>query len=184
LHLFPHHPLLVIGVFIVRFLAIHPFQDGNGGLSRVVTTLLLLGAGYAYVPYSSLERVIEENKDTYYRALRRSQSTLDRGEESLGDWIGFFLRCLVRQKDVLAKKLELEGRMAALPPLAEKLVDLARRHGRLTIGGAVEVTGANRNTIKNHLKKLVESGRLAQCGRGRGTWYEALPLRSRCRAEM
>jgi Fic family protein len=62
--------------------------------------------------------------------------------------------------------------MAALPPLAEELVDFARRHGRLTIGGAVEVTGANRNTVKNHLKKLVESGRLAQCGRGRGTWYE------------
>lgn len=167
-----HHALLVIAVFVVRFLAIHPFQDGNGRLSRVFTMLLLLRAGYAYVPYSSLERVIEENKDTYYKALRRSQSTLDRGEENLGDWIGFFLRCLARQKDVLKRKLEVEGRIASLPALAETLVEIARRHGRLTIRGAVEATGANRNTVKDHLRKLVESNRLAQRGKGRGTWYE------------
>ena len=72
-----YHPLLVIAVFIVRFLAIHPFQDGNGRLSRALTTLLLLRAGYGYVPYSSLERVVEENKNAYYLALRRAQSTLD-----------------------------------------------------------------------------------------------------------
>ena len=58
------HPLLVIAVFVVRLLAIHPFQDGNGRLSRILTTLLLLRGGYAYVPYASLESVIEENKDT------------------------------------------------------------------------------------------------------------------------
>lgn len=167
-----YHVLLVIAVFIVRFLAIHPFQDGNGRLSRVITTLLLLRTGYSYVPYSSLERVIEENKDTYYRTLRRSQATLDRGEENLGDWVTFFLRCLARQKDILKSKLEVEAQMAALPPLAEKLVELTRRHGRLTIRGAVEGSGANRNTLKTQLKRLVESGRLVRRGRGRGTWYE------------
>ena len=72
-----HHPLLVIAVFIVRFLAIHPFQDGNGRLARVLTNLLLLRTGYTYVPYSSLERVIEENREQYYRALRSAQGTLD-----------------------------------------------------------------------------------------------------------
>jgi hypothetical protein len=56
------HPLLVIAVFTVTFLEIHPFQDGNGRLSRVLTTLLLLKSGYSYVPYSSLESVIEANK--------------------------------------------------------------------------------------------------------------------------
>jgi Fic family protein len=65
------HPLLVIGVFILRFLAIHPFQDGNGRLSRALTALLLLRAGYEYVPYCSLEGIIEDNKDTYYLSLRR-----------------------------------------------------------------------------------------------------------------
>src|SRR5690606_36903546 len=71
------HALLVIAIFTVIFLAIHPFQDGNGRLSRVLTTLLLLRAGYAYVPYSSLESIIEESKDSYYLALRRTQGTLD-----------------------------------------------------------------------------------------------------------
>ncbi len=166
------HPLLVIAVFVVRLLAIHPFQDGNGRLSRVATMLLLLRAGYAYVPFSSLERIVEENKDHYYRALRRAQATLDRGEENLGEWIAFFLRCLVRQKDVLARKVDLERRMAPLPPLQERLLELAREHGRLTIRGAVAALGANRNTVKSHLRQLVEARRLTQHGRGRGTWYE------------
>jgi Fic family protein len=69
------HPLLAIGLFAVVFLEIHPFQDGNGRLSRVLTTLLLLRAGYAYVPYSSLESVIEQSKEGYYLALRRTQGT-------------------------------------------------------------------------------------------------------------
>jgi len=69
------HSLLIIGIFIVDFLAIHPFQDGNGRLARIMTTLLLLKSGYLYVPFSSLESVIERNKDNYYLALRRTQST-------------------------------------------------------------------------------------------------------------
>jgi Fic family protein len=73
-----HHPLLVVAVFVVRFLAIHPFQDGNGRLARVLTNLLLLRTGYTYAPYSSLERVVEENREQYYRALRSAQGTLDR----------------------------------------------------------------------------------------------------------
>jgi Fic family protein len=167
------HPLLVVAVFVVRFLAIHPFQDGNGRLSRVVTTLLLLRAGYEYVPYSSLERVVEENKSGYYRALRSAQSTLDGDESRLGDWIRFFLRCLVRQKDELARRLAEEHALELTPPLSSALVELARRRGRLTIRQAVATTGANRNTVKLHLRKLVGQGRLAQHGVGRGTWYEA-----------
>src|SRR5712671_1136925 len=77
------HPVLVIAVFVVVFLEIHPFQDGNGRLSRILTTLLLLQAGYAYVPYGSLESIIEESKDAYYLSLRQTQGTLR--NESL-DW--------------------------------------------------------------------------------------------------
>ncbi len=167
-----YHPLLVIAVFVVRLLAVHPFQDGNGRLSRVVTTLLLLRAGYTYVPFSSLERVIEENKDRYYLTLRRAQATLDRGEGDLGEWVAFFLRCLKRQKDALAGKVELERRMAALPPLQQQLLALARDHRRLTVRGAVAATGANRNTLKSHLRQLVAAGRLTRRGHGRGSWYE------------
>lgn len=167
-----HHVLLIIGAFIVRFLAIHPFQDGNGRLSRALTTLLLLQAGYHYVPYSSLERIIEDNKDEYYKALRRAQATLGEGDSRLIDWISFFIRCLVRQKDVLVAKIDRERLMAPLSPLSEKLLSVVREHGRITVRNAVTITGANRNTVKDHLKQLVRSGQLAKHGRARGTWYE------------
>ena len=166
------HPLLVIGTFTVRFLAIHPFQDGNGRLSRVLTTLLLLRAGYEYAPFSSLERVIEENKDEYYRTLRRAQSTLDKGEKRLSEWLAFFLRCLSQQMQVLERKVEREQLMAALSSLDESLLRLAREHGRLTVASAVKLTKANRNTVKLHLRQLTEAGRLRLLGAGRGAWYE------------
>ena len=166
-----HHPLLVIAVFLVRLLAIHPFQDGNGRLSRVLTTLLLLRAGYTYVPYSSLERVIEENKDSYYLALRRAQSTLDADESNLGEWVLFFLRSLVAQKKALERKVEREHLIAPLPPLSEALLEIAREHGRVTTGSGARITGANRNTVKAHLHRLVAAGHLVQQGQGKGTWY-------------
>jgi len=167
-----HHPLLIIAVFVVRFLAIHPFQDGNGRLSRALTTLLLLRAGYAYVPYGSLERIIEDNKDEYYKALRRAQATLDKDESSLIDWLIFFVGALHRQKEVLEFKIKREKLMAPLAPLSEKIMGIVREHGRVTVREAAAITQANRNTVKEHLKQLVNAGHLARRGQGRGTWYE------------
>src|SRR5262249_586426 len=92
------HPLLITGVFIVVFLEIHPFQDGNGRLSRILTTLLLLQADYAYVPYSSLESVIEHNKEGYYLALRQTQKTIHAAAPDWEPWLTFFLRALQHQK--------------------------------------------------------------------------------------
>ena len=167
-----HHPLLIAGDSIVRFLAIHPYQDGNGRLSRALTTLLLLRAGYSYVPYSSLERIVEDSKDQYYKALRRAQATLSGDESQLIDWLAFFIRCLVRQKEVLERKIERERLMPPLAPLSEKLLSIVLEHGRVTVREAAVLTEANRNTIKDHLKRLVDGGRLTRRGRGRGSWYE------------
>ena len=167
-----HHPLLVIAAFVVRFLAVHPFQDGNGRLARVLTNLLLMRSGYTYMPYSSLERVVEENREQYYRALRCAQGTLDGDESRLMDWIRFFLLCLVSQKDALARKVERERLMTTLSRLDEQILELARQHGRLTLSEAVATTKANRNTLKLHLRNLVEAGRLRLQGRARGSWYE------------
>jgi len=169
-----HHPLLVNAAFIVRFLAIHPFQDGNGRLARVLTNLILLRTGYGYMPYSSLERVIEDNREQYYRALRSAQGTLDRDESRLPDWLRFFLLCLVEQKNKLADKVQREKIMAALSPLDEKLLSFAKSHGRLTLASAAKLTKANRNTLKLHLRQLVEAGRLRLLGRGRSSWYETM----------
>jgi Fic family protein len=171
-----HHSLLIIAVFVVTFLAIHPFQDGNGRLSRVLTTLLLLRAGYQYVPYASLERVIEDNKDFYYKALRRTQKTLPTDTPDWEPWIGFFLRCLKKQKDNLVRRLEIEpadsrNADADLPELALQIIALLRRHERQTIKQLTEGTKANHNTIKLRLRELVASGRVRQHGKARATWY-------------
>jgi len=169
------HPLLVIGVFTVVFLEIHPFQDGNGRLSRILTTLLLLQAGYAYVPYSSLESVIEHSKEDYYLALRQTQSTIRTKTPNWQPWLGFFLRALQQQERYLGAKVEQEKLvLAVLPELAVKILDYVRDHGRVTMSDMVRTTGASRNTLKEHFRSLVEKKLLIQNGAGKGTWY-ALP---------
>jgi Fic family protein len=167
------HPLLVIALCVVVFLEIHPFQDGNGRLSRVLTTLLLMQAGYAYVPYSSLESLVEQNKEAYYLALRQTQATIRTGAPNWQPWLVFFLRSLAEQVRRLSMKVEREKRvLAALPELSLQIVEFAREHGRVTIGEAIKLTGASRNTLKQHFRALVERGHLNQHGSGRGVWYE------------
>lgn len=166
------HPLLIISVFVVIFLEIHPFQDGNGRLSRVLTTLLLIQAGYAFVPYSSLESVIEVNKEAYYLALRQTQGTIRTETPNWQPWLAFFLRSLAEQVRRLEKKVEREKIvLAAMPELSLQIVEFAREHGRITMGDAIKLTGANRNTLKQHFRNLVDRGSLQGYGSGRGAWY-------------
>ncbi len=166
------HPLLLIGSFIVVFLAIHPFQDGNGRLSRVLTTLMLLRAGYGHVPYSSLESIIEASKEGYYRALRRTQTTLSSEKPDWEAWFMFFLRSLVKQKDALAKKIAIEDTHATdLHPLAKKIVALLPDHETLTLSQIVKLTQGKPSTVKLRLKELVEKGYLVPKGQGRGAHY-------------
>jgi Fic family protein len=165
------HPLLLMAIFIVHFLAIHPFQDGNGRLSRILTTLLLMRSGYSYVPFSSLERIVEENKDRYYLSLRRAQSTLYTNNSKLNDWLLFFLGCLRKQISVLDSKVKTERMIAELPPLSQEIMKIIRQHGRARVRDIQIITAANRNTIKAHIKRLVERGELKKMGAGKGTWY-------------
>lgn len=167
------HPLLRIAIWTVVFLEIHPFQDGNGRLSRALTTLLLLQAGYTYVPFSSLEAVIEKEREAYYLALRRTQASLREAAPDWQPWVEFFLRALAAQARGLEKKIERERIvLAALPALALQVVEFAREHGRVTMGDAIRLTGASRNTLKLHFRALVERGMLRARGKGRGAWYE------------
>jgi Fic family protein len=169
------HPLLIVAVFVVSFLEIHPFQDGNGRLSRILTTLLLLQAGYAYVPYSSLESVIENSKEGYYLALRQTQSTIRGDTPNWQPWLMFFMRALQQQKHRLAVKVEHEkNALASLSELAVKILDYVQNHGRITTRDMVRETGASPNTLKATFTSLVEKGLLARHGGGRSTWY-ALP---------
>ena len=167
------HPLLLIGVWVVVFLEIHPFQDGNGRLSRILTTLLLLQAGYAYVPYSSLESVIEQNKEAYYLALRQTQGTIRTDAPNWQPWLIFFLHSILEQVRRLTKKIEREKLvLAPLPELSLQIIEFARGHGRVTMSDMIRLTGASRNTLKLHFRMLVEKKYIKQRGSGRGVWYE------------
>ncbi len=169
------HPLLVIGIFVVVFLEIHPFQDGNGRLSRILTTLLLLNAGYAYVPYSSLESVIEGSKDRYYLALRQTQGTIRTDAPGWQPWLTYFVRSMHEQTTRLHVKIERERLLASiLPKLSRDVLDYLRDHERVTIGEMAVLTGTSRNTLKEHFRSLVEHRLIVLHGAGRGAWY-ALP---------
>ncbi|MEW6079173.1 MAG: Fic family protein [Thermodesulfobacteriota bacterium] len=165
------HPLLVTAIFVVHFLAIHPFQDGNGRLARILTTLLLLKNGYLYVPYSSLESVIEQNKEGYYLALRKAQKTIGKGDAELSAWLLFFLKCLKKQKDSLAQKVEREEALSKLLELSIRILEIVKEQGRASISDLHAITRANRNTIKVRLRELVANDYLRQQGAGKGTYY-------------
>lgn len=165
-------PLIVIGIFIVVFLAIHPFQDGNGRLSRVLTTLLLLKCGYSYVPYSSLETIIEHTKENYYRALRRTQTTLTTEKQDFQPWLLYFIRSLQKQIERLEFSMKREKiTRASLPQLASDILQLAQDKERISITDIIEKTQAPRSTIKKYLNMLVDQKQLIRHGQGRSVWY-------------
>lgn len=174
------HPLLIVAVFVVVFLHMHPFQDGNGRLSRALTALLLLQLGYSYVPYSSLERVIEENKDSYYLALRRGQAELETANAKtksktkpggMNDWLTFFLKSMQKQKVALEAKMKDELAATKMPRLSVQIIELIKSRGSTSLGEAAAVLGANRNTVKVHFRNLVIDGHLEKEGVGRGMRY-------------
>ena len=169
------HPLLITAIFTVVFLEIHPFQDGNGRLSRILTTLLLLKSGYAYVSYSSLESVIEKNKESYYLALRQTQGSIRTDTPDWQPWVLYFLKALGKQKQILERKIKRERMILGdLPTLSVEVLEIARDHGRLTVSDVVNATSANRSTVKDHIKSLHQNGFLEKHGAGRGTWYSLI----------
>ncbi|HMP74366.1 MAG TPA: Fic family protein [Kiritimatiellia bacterium] len=166
------HPLLILSMFTVHFLAINPFDDGNGRLSRILTNLLLLKSGYRYVPYCSLEKIVEDNKDRYYIALNETQKTLFTDHANEHVWTSFFLSILRRQVGILDEKIRSENVLTDVPPLSRDILSIARTRGTVTVAAAVAATGTNRNTVKVHVRQLESRGLLVQKGHGKGTWYE------------
>ncbi|VAW95480.1 Filamentation induced by cAMP protein Fic, partial [hydrothermal vent metagenome] len=113
------------------------------------------------------------NKDIYYKALRRTQTTLKQDSPDWEPWLGFFLRCLKKQKSNLAVKVE-KGQQqvnATLPILSLEILKLLKENERLTIAEIVKQTGANQNTLKVRLRELVNEGRVKRHGKARATWY-------------
>ncbi|MGI9043951.1 MAG: Fic family protein [Gemmatimonadaceae bacterium] len=165
------HPVTIIACFIVNFLAIHPFQDGNGRLSRALTNLLMLRAGYEYVPYASLERVIEENKGAYYAALHASQVAMKDDPSKFGAWLSFFLHALRTQKRNLESKLDLEGSMLRLSALQQKILEAVRNQGRVKSIEIASLLDLPYRNVRYHLDSLVKSGLVLAHGERKGRYY-------------
>lgn len=169
-----NHPLIVIGAFIVEFLKIHPFVDGNGRLSRILTNLLLLKAGYAYAPYLSHEKIIEANKAEYYIALRKSQATFGTDVESVTVWLEFFLNVSLEQAKQAIALLEGEDIEKLLSPQQLKVWSYLSEIHEATPGAISEATGVARPTVSQALDRLLDMKKIERIGRGSTTRYRKL----------
>ncbi|MCK5475266.1 MAG: Fic family protein [Candidatus Pacebacteria bacterium] len=169
-----YHPLLVIANFLVEFLKIHPFQDGNGRLSRVLTNLLLLKAGYEYMPYVSHEKLIEDNKPEYYIALRKSQKTMGSKKENVVPWIEFFFTILIKQSQ-MAMELLSEEKIEKL--LTNKQLAVWEYLDKVDESTPLEIAKKTKvayGTVRQALDKLMRLKKIERIGQGRGTVYRKL----------
>jgi len=168
------HPLVIIGNFLVEFLAIHPFQDGNGRLSRILANLLMLRVGYAYVPYVSHEKLIEEAKTEYYIALRKSQKTLNTDAENVTAWLDFFLKISLAQAEQAIDLLSRENIEKLLSPkqlLVWRYLETVVETTPLEI---VHATKVARPTVSQALDVLLRLKRIERIGQGRTTRYKKI----------
>lgn len=169
-----YHPLLIIGNFVVEFLKIHPFLDGNGRLSRVLTNLLLLQQGYAYMPYVSHEKLIEDNKTEYYNALRKSQRTFNTEHEDISSWLDFFLSIILQQSITANQLLSKESIDKLLSPKQILVWEYLLTVEEATPKQISEETGVARPTINQVLSKLLQLKRVERIGLGRSTRYRKI----------
>jgi Fic family protein len=170
-----YHPLHVIGNFVVEFLKIHPFLDGNGRLSRVLTTLLMLRAGYRYVPFVSHEHLVEVSKTDYYLALRRSQTTFGMDKETILPWLTFFLEVCRVQAEQAATLLGSEAIERLLSPGQLKIWRYLDTVEDAAPGQIADATGVPRPTVAQALDKLRRLDAVERFGLGRSTRYRKRP---------
>lgn len=167
------HPLMVIASFIYEFLSIHPYQDGNGRMSRLLTNLLLLKFGYKFVLYVSLEHIIENRKKEYYQALMDGQKDRNKDSESMSQWIKFFLDSLTELIQKLEQKLKQYRNLGGyLNERQKQVLSFIRENQPAKIGDiAQKLTGYNLETIKKDLQYLVRELEIEKLGNKRATVY-------------
>jgi len=167
------HPLFIIATFIYEFLSIHPFQDGNGRLSRLMTTLLLIKYGYDFVQYVSFEHIIENKKKKYYKALMSGQKNRYSDKENIYEWILFFLTSI----EELISKLEIKydkynSKQSYLNSRQNELIQLIQKSQPLKISDiAIKMNNYSINTLKKDIQYLLSEKQIEKIGKGRGTIY-------------
>lgn len=165
------HPLLVIANFIMEFLAIHPFQDGNGRTSRVLTNFLMLKYGYDYMPYVSHEKLIEDNKDKYYFALNKSQKNKN---YDIAPWLIFFLEMILEQAKLAVKLSDAERIEVFLSPKQLQVWQYIQEKGEVTPKDIRENLGIHESTVLQVLNKLLDMKKIERLGEGRSTRYKVV----------
>lgn len=165
------HKLLIIANFVVEFLKIHPFEDGNGRLSRILTNLLLLRSGYLFAQYVSHEQIVERRKDEYYLALRKSQETFNTEKDTIIPWLNFFLSVLQEQAAKSIALVEGDIHEEHLSPKQIEVWNYLLNSNEVQPTEIANATGIALGTVRQALNRLVEMGKIKRRGRGRGTRY-------------
>ena len=168
------HPLLVIANFIVEFLKIHPFQDGNGRMSRVLTNLLLLRSGYQFVQYVSHEQIIEQRKDEYYYALRASQESFKTENDTISPWLNYFLLVLKEQATKALVYLESERFEDMLSPKQLEVWKYLLVNTEASPTQISKDTGIIIPTVRQALLRLLELGKVKRIGSGPQIKYRVI----------
>lgn len=192
-----YHPLLIVANFLLEFLNIHPFQDGNGRLSRVLTNLLLLKEGYLYMPYVSHEKLVEDNKPDYYVALRRSQKTINAQKDSpepspmasyganklparrakkedIALWFNFFFTIFLKQSQMAVELLSKEKVEKILTKKQLAVWEFLQRVEEASPGEIANETKVAQPTVRQALNKLLRLKKIERVGLGRSTRYRIL----------
>lgn len=163
------HPLVKCASFCYEFVSIHPFQDGNGRLSRLIASLLLLKNGYKWIQYVSFEHEIESKKEEYYRVLRNCQS--QRPNENITEWISFFFNSLLNIQNQLLQKLESSGLQSQLSPKEKSILTFIGNHSGCKSGDIAKKLDIPNPTVKRILSNLIERNLIEKHGNGPGTNY-------------
>jgi Fic family protein len=163
------HSIIKIATFVYDFLSIHPFQDGNGRLSRLISTLLLLKNGYNWIQYVSFEHEIESRKNEYYQVLRNCQS--QRPNEDVTAWIHFFLRCLSNIQSQLMEKLNKSGIETQLSPKEKSIFMLIQSRPNIQSGEIASKLAIPAPTVKRILSELLKKEIIEKQGNGRNVSY-------------
>lgn len=168
------HPLVIIANFIFEFLAIHPFTDGNGRLSRALTNLMLLKQGYEFVPYVSLEEIIENRQTEYYIALRETQKNHKTANENIDQWLVFFLECVLAQTRQALKLLGGNDPIKLLSEIQIQVYDQFIADAELSVSEIQKITHIALPTVKQALSRLEKSRLIERLGRGRAVRYRKI----------
>jgi len=167
-----HHPLLLVGLAVLDLLVIHPFEDGNGRVARVLTNALLSEAGYGVARYVSMEQLVAESADEYYATLLASTAKWHEGSHDPWPWLAYFVRQVVIAYDVFARRAASgPGEVGSKRQRIKRYVlEQAPARFRISdIRGALP--GISDGTIRNALDELRAEGKVQVDGTGRGaTW--------------